>query len=436
MSIICSFIAIIVALTFIVIMAFKGHSPLPAALVAAVLLSFFAGVSIQTALTVNFAQGAANMVQRMLVFHLACTLFGGLMERAKYAESIAYFLADHIPVKYAPITVVLASLLLGMGGMSIGVAIIMYPIGMILFSKAGYSRRVLAGACFGSYWTIACCSPFIPSGGNNLLQEMLGTGPDAGAIPGTAASVFMLLFLCVYTMRRAKSDQKKGIVFESDEEIPPDNPEERKKLPNVFLAVLPIIIVLIGYNLLKLSVAVDMFIASIWIILLNLKMVKGFDNWWGVVEEMIYRGVMPTINQAAVGGLGSLISATPFFSWLLAKLSTSTVNPYLVCFLSANVMAGLVGSGVSGLGTLVPSMMPLIERYVAQGYDIGVIHRMLSIGSVGLDSLPQNGSLIAAFTFMHTNHKESYRDTFVTCCVSPIVAGFCIALPLAMLGFK
>lgn len=98
-------------------------------------------------------------------------------------------------------------------------------------------------------------------------------------------------------------------------------------------------------------------------------------------------------------------------------------------------MAGIIGSSTSAISTLVPSIQPLLEGYVAGGYNMGVMHRLICIGSVSLDSLPHNGSLMACCSLLHTNIKESYFPIFVTCTLLPVPAGLCVALPLALMGF-
>lgn len=98
-------------------------------------------------------------------------------------------------------------------------------------------------------------------------------------------------------------------------------------------------------------------------------------------------------------------------------------------------MAGIIGSSTSAISTLVPSVQTLLEGYVAGGCNMGVMHRLICIGSVSLDSLPHNGSLMACCSLLHTNIRESYFPIFVTCTVLPVLAGLCVALPLSLLGF-
>ena len=68
----------------------------------------------------------------------------------------------------------------------------------------------------------------------------------------------------------------------------------------------------------------------------------------------------------------------------------------------------------------------------AQGFNLEFIHRLCSLGSGGLDSMPWNGSIVSVFGICHTTHKASYKYNFVTCAVIPVLCTFLIALPICI----
>jgi len=55
-----------------------------------------------------------------------------------------------------------------------------------------------------------------------------------------------------------------------------------------------------------------------------------------------------------------------------------------------------------------------------KGANPGALHRVLSIASGGLDTLPHNGAVITILTVLGTNHKESYKDVCVVCVILPL----------------
>ena len=431
-----SLVAIVLGIVFIVIRSFQGHQPFLSCIIATVFVCLLSGLNVSDGIATSFASGTANMLQSMLLFFCACTTFGRLMEETGYAHSIAYFIADHVNAKWAPTIIFLATVVLAMGGMLIATCIIVYPIGMILLSRANYSKRILVGANVSGFWAVTCCSPLIPSAANNLLQNLLGTTSSAGLVPGLATTAFLFITIIAYLQWQVYHWQKKGICFENWDELNEHVGQEvdRSTLPPVWEAILPIVVVLILYNVFAIPVAVAMLAAVVVIGVFRWKQLKA-SKWVEAVETGLYEGVIPALNLSVMGGFGTVVALTPFYQFVLEWLAQTTINPYILSWGGAAIMAGIIGSSTSAIATLVPSILPILQGYVAQGYDIGVIHRLMCVGSVSLDSLPHNGSLLACSSLMKSNLKESYWPICVTCTILPILGGLCITLPMALLGF-
>ncbi|MFR3071844.1 MAG: GntP family permease, partial [Paeniclostridium sp.] len=49
-----------------------------------------------------------------------------------------------------------------------------------------------------------------------------------------------------------------------------------------------------------------------------------------------------------------------------------------------------------------------------------ILHRIASLSSGGLDTLPHNGAVITTLAICGLTHKEAYKDMFVTSVVIPI----------------
>jgi H+/gluconate symporter-like permease len=62
-----------------------------------------------------------------------------------------------------------------------------------------------------------------------------------------------------------------------------------------------------------------------------------------------------------------------------------------------------------------------------------VLHRICSVASGGLDSLPHSGAVITLLMVMGVTHREGYKDPGVVTVAFPIVATVVIIL-LAMMG--
>ncbi len=64
------------------------------------------------------------------------------------------------------------------------------------------------------------------------------------------------------------------------------------------------------------------------------------------------------------------------------------------------------------------------ENYLAMGISPEILHRMATIASGGLDSLPHSGAVIAILTVMRLTHKQAYKDIAMMTIVVPIITMF------------
>lgn len=56
------------------------------------------------------------------------------------------------------------------------------------------------------------------------------------------------------------------------------------------------------------------------------------------------------------------------------------------------------------------------------------LHRIASISSGGLDTLPHNGAVLTLLAVSNCTHKESYIDICITTCIIPLVSSLGLAL--------
>lgn len=74
----------------------------------------------------------------------------------------------------------------------------------------------------------------------------------------------------------------------------------------------------------------------------------------------------------------------------------------------------------------MPAIAPI---YLARGVIPQAAHRVASIASGALDSLPWNGYVVTLLNICHLTHKEGYFPVFVTTVLIPIL-GTAIAILL------
>jgi len=424
---------VLIGITLLMIVIFRGITPIIGATTVAALIVLFSGIDFTDGMINTYAGGFANMVKALAFMLIWGNVFGEMLVKTKSAETIAEWIAKLFGVKHCTWALMIISGILAAGGMSYGGYIVTYHIGIVLCSRANYSKNIVIGAIFSGAWTFATLGPGMPSPQNALLQANLGTASTAGLIPGLAACVAIFIANGIYMERQCISWQNKGIVFSAGDGLPVKDGSADEKRPHIIAAILPIVLVLVLYNFAKLNVAVSVLMGAISCFILNIRRFS-LKEWLKLINDGALSCALPLMNVSVMGGFGAVVALTAFYGDCLDALSAIDINPYILCILSGNLFAGIMGSSTNGITLSMSAINPLLFRYAEQGYDIGNMHRLLALSSGGLDSLPHSPTFNSVCTLFHTTPKESYRPVFFTCTIIPILASILIALPLAMLG--
>lgn len=96
---------------------------------------------------------------------------------------------------------------------------------------------------------------------------------------------------------------------------------------------------------------------------------------------------------------------------------------------AVNLLAGATGSASGGMSIALEALAPqYLEKALSIGLNPELLHRIASISSGGLDTLPHNGAVLTLLAVSHCTHKESYGDICVTTCIIPAVFSLLLAL--------
>ncbi len=105
-----------------------------------------------------------------------------------------------------------------------------------------------------------------------------------------------------------------------------------------------------------------------------------------------------------------------------AVLGLGGDNPLISLAVAVNVLAGMTGSASGGMSIALDT---LGATYVALANEAGVpldlMHRVTSVATGGLDSLPHNGAVITLLAITGLGHREAYKDIFVVAVLIPIL---------------
>jgi len=112
-----------------------------------------------------------------------------------------------------------------------------------------------------------------------------------------------------------------------------------------------------------------------------------------------------------VGGVAELVQLSRA---TLANVKQSVaVAVGLKGFFLVTTLAGITGSASGGMSIALATMANhFIEVANTAGIPLEVLHRVASMASGGMDTLPHNGAVITLLAVTGLTHKQSYKDIF------------------------
>ena len=141
------------------------------------------------------------------------------------------------------------------------------------------------------------------------------------------------------------------------------------------------------------------------------------------------------MNTACAVGFGSVVKAVPGFA-VLTNLALNMPGSILFSeAVAVNLLAGATGSASGGMSIALSALGPKYAELAAGNTAIlEALHRIASISSGGLDTLPHNGAVLTLLAVSNCTHKESYMDICITTCIIPLVGSLLLALIWGFIG--
>ncbi|HVL58461.1 MAG TPA: GntP family permease, partial [Burkholderiaceae bacterium] len=133
---------------------------------------------------------------------------------------------------------------------------------------------------------------------------------------------------------------------------------------------------------------------------------------------------LPIFNTASLVGFGAVAAALPAFELVRSAVEGIAAGNVLVSLaLAVNVLAGVTGSASGGmtiaLQTLGPEYLELAQQ---AGIAPELLHRVTTVATGGLDSLPHNGAVVTLLSICRLTHRQAYKDVFVVASLAPLIA--------------
>jgi H+/gluconate symporter-like permease len=420
-------LVLVLALVLFGLLAFKQINALILAPLVTIFVIVCSGMPILSSLKELFMPSAADYVTSYFLVFFVGALFGAVYQHTGAAESISKTLAGLCKGKFvAPIIMTITGILTYGGVSGFVVFFVIYPIALNMFREANLSRRLIPAAISAGCWTWSMYGPGSPSIQNVIAMNSLGTPSMAALVPSVIAAVASYVLIFVWLEYRANSFKKKGWVFDDPtlkfalpaEEMVSD---EEHDLPNFWIALIPIIAILVLFNIVGLPVETSVFAGVALATILMWKRVGGINDWISVFNEGAANSGVSILNTAIVVGFGGVVKQTQGFADLVSALKTFNMPALVFVMITVAICAGACGSASGGMGV---AFNALTDTYIELGANLQHVHRIAAIAAGTLDSLPHQGAQITLLGICHLTHKEAYFDIFITQIVIPFIACF------------
>ena len=431
-------VGIILALAILIILVFRGWHMGIAAIAAAMIIILTSGMDIWTSLNETFASSFKDFAGKWFLIFALGAVFGKVMDLSGASRSIAHNMLKWLGKKHIVLVVLITTLLLSYGGIGVFViAFTMYPICMALFKEADIPRKIFPGLCLAVPATV--CMTFLPgtpSTQNLIPTTFFNTTLYAAPVIGIITSIVVFVLDWVFYNWVVKRCAGRGEHFKASENDGENNfsKETLAKLPPAWAAFAPLVIL----------------IASIFVFSKALGLVANYAVVLGMtlaifVACLLYHGrfnVKETLGAGAISGLntvavtscimgfGAVVTASPTYERTVQWLLGLDMSPLLLMFFSINVICMITGSSTGGLNIFLNS---LGKYMISTGINTQILHRMSAIASAGLDAMPHASGVVIANTVAKTDMIDTYKYTFVSQCLIPIL-GFGLAALLYAIG--
>jgi H+/gluconate symporter-like permease len=467
-------LVVLLALGLLIFLAFRGITLILLAPGAALLAVALTGdLPILAAYTQVFMTRTGQFIVAFFPIFLLGAVFGKLMDDTGSARSIARSVSRLLGARRAVASVVVCCAVLTYGGVSaFVVAFAIVPVAAALFREAGIPKRLIPGAiALGAFSFTMTALPGTPAIQNAIPMPFFGTTAFAAPGLGIVASMVMLALGLVWLNRRAGSARAAGEGYgEHDDGAPPADVATREHaqgsgfdiaelpdtdahrasdIPPFWLALLPIIVVVVAnFAFSKLiiprmdtsylaeprfgSTTVES-VRGVWAVIIGLFLAILLligANWRRLtdVRSSLDKGadasVLPIFNTASLVGFGAVIAALPVFDAVAQAVTAfGGGNPLVSVAASTGLLSGMTGSASGGMSIALDVLgSTFVEQADAAGVSLEAMHRITAVASGSLDALPHNGAVITLLFVCKLSHRAAYFDIFVTSLAIPIIS--------------
>jgi H+/gluconate symporter-like permease len=455
-----SVIVSLLALGFLILVAYRGYSVIlfaPVAALGAVLLT--TPGSVLPAYSGLFMDSMATYLRNYFPVFMLGALFGKLIELSGFAEAIAAGISRVTGRGRAIFGIVMLCALMVYGGVSvIVIAFAVYPFAAELFRAANIPKRLIpATIALGSYTFAMDAVPGSPQIQNIIPTTFFGTTTMAAPLLGPIGGTFILVFGMAYLEWRRRGAATSSEGYGTGHLNEPEAAAVSARM-SPWLAFFPLVVVAatnivftiyipkwygdtttLALNPAAKPLAIDVSKQiGIWAVegalVLGIATVVVFA--WTRVAASFVRGsqtavsgsLLAAMNTASEYGFGAIIAALPGFVAVQSALKNIS-NPLVNEAITVTTLAGMTGSASGGMSLALAAMADQFKAAaLAAHIPFEVLHRVAAMAAGGMDTLPHNGAIITLLAITGLTHRQSYGDIFAITCIKTTAVFFMIAV--------
>ncbi|HOL65690.1 MAG TPA: GntP family permease [Accumulibacter sp.] len=457
-----SFFIVLAALCFLMFVAYRGYSVImfaPVAAMGAVLLTDPALVA--PMFTGLFMDKMVGFVKLYFPVFLLGAIFGKVIELSGFSKAIVSAVIRMVGRERAMLSIVAVCGLLTYFGVSLFVVVFaVYPFAAELFRQSNIPKRLIPGTiALGAFTFTMDSLPGTPQIQNIIPTTFFKTNIYAAPWLGMIGALFIIVAGMSYLEWRRRQALATGEGYGTNLVNEPE-PFTSEKLANPFVAILPLILVgmtnwiftrtipeLYGKSHSFIPAVVGKAapvvqevskIAAIWAVegallvgILTVFIFAGktvIGRFAEGSKSAIAGALLASMNTASEYGFGAVIAALPGFL-VVANALTAIPNPLINEAITVTSLAGITGSASGGMSIALAAMAEtFIANAQAAGIPLEVFHRVASMASGGMDTLPHNGAVITLLAVTGLTHKQSYKDIFAITCIKTAAVFVVIAV--------
>ncbi|WP_119718036.1 GntP family permease [Cognatilysobacter tabacisoli] len=457
-----AFVIVLAALCFLMFVAYRGYSVIlfaPVAALGAVLLTD--ATLVAPMFTGLFMDKMVGFLKLYFPVFLLGAVFGKVIELSGFSKAIVMATIRLFGASRAMLSIVAVCAVLTYGGVSLFVVVFaVYPFAAELFRQSDIPKRLIPGTiALGAFTFTMDALPGTPQIQNIIPASFFGTDTWAAPWLGTLGGVFILTLGLLYLESRRRKAVAAGEGY-GDNLVNEPAPFTGGRLAHPLVAIAPLVLVGVTNKLFTawiprvygeshsfdpavIGSAAPVVqevakVAAIWAVqgalLVGIVAVLAFA-WKPVftgfaegTKSAIGGALLAAMNTASEYGFGAVIAALPGFL-VVANALGAIPNPLVNEAVTVTALAGITGSASGGMSIALAAMAEtFIANANAAGIPMEVLHRVASMASGGMDTLPHNGAVITLLAVTGLTHRQAYRDIFAITLIKTAAVFFVIGL--------